>query len=352
MNESPAFFLMQYGKLNFYYKFVYIVIYVIMAIVEIVRLYLGYVGNLQEKVSRFYQFLPYAGYMYVWDSQMLGICIWVLPNTSCRDDSVENFTFWCLNQGHPRRSSFPPQPHNFHWFSVPLLRCVKCNLMNCSYHFEYGNTCNGHLLNRVKNCSSSLRQGSKTYIFVSWTGLGFRWFIQTLLLKFLLCLRTHRLKWPFQVAWTNPELTHFVLLGAWACRVLVVNSRAPAAPDFAAAVEWRYVNHAARESSQHRHDVVCGVWDRARLQSDQDDDWASSLEVSRAAVWWASWDARDWYEGHGCGGGTVQVINLRWGSRRDRLACEPRRISRLVSHCSRYLSAAWNKTWNPSGLAC
>lgn len=40
----------QYTKLDSVYKFITIVIYVAMAIVEILRLYLGYAGNLQEKV--------------------------------------------------------------------------------------------------------------------------------------------------------------------------------------------------------------------------------------------------------------------------------------------------------------
>eukprot|EP00794_Sanderia_malayensis_P014265 gene14265-15752_t len=43
-------FVAKYEKLDSVYKFVLIVIYVIMAIIEIGRLYLGYTGNLQEKV--------------------------------------------------------------------------------------------------------------------------------------------------------------------------------------------------------------------------------------------------------------------------------------------------------------
>ncbi|KAK3746275.1 hypothetical protein QZH41_016536, partial [Actinostola sp. cb2023] len=53
---SPFWFLTvfvmlaaKYQSLNFYYKFVLIAIYVVMAIVELTRLYLGYMGNLQEK---------------------------------------------------------------------------------------------------------------------------------------------------------------------------------------------------------------------------------------------------------------------------------------------------------------
>ncbi|CAH3110540.1 transmembrane protein 17 [Pocillopora verrucosa] len=40
----------KYQKLDSVYKFITIVIYVAMALVEIARLYLGYAGNLQEKV--------------------------------------------------------------------------------------------------------------------------------------------------------------------------------------------------------------------------------------------------------------------------------------------------------------
>lgn len=40
----------KYAKLDSVYKFITIVVYVAMAIVEILRLYLGYAGNLQEKV--------------------------------------------------------------------------------------------------------------------------------------------------------------------------------------------------------------------------------------------------------------------------------------------------------------
>jgi hypothetical protein len=41
----------QYDHLAFYYKFILVVIYVIMLIVETVRLYLGNTGNLHEKVN-------------------------------------------------------------------------------------------------------------------------------------------------------------------------------------------------------------------------------------------------------------------------------------------------------------
>ncbi|EDO39291.1 predicted protein, partial [Nematostella vectensis] len=54
---SPFWFLTafvilaaKYDKLDFYYKFVLIAIYIVMAIVESTRLYLGYLGNLHEKV--------------------------------------------------------------------------------------------------------------------------------------------------------------------------------------------------------------------------------------------------------------------------------------------------------------
>lgn len=43
-------FFPQHAKLDSVYKFITIAIYVAMAIVEILRLYLGYAGNLQEKV--------------------------------------------------------------------------------------------------------------------------------------------------------------------------------------------------------------------------------------------------------------------------------------------------------------
>ena len=41
----------QFASLAFHYKVILITIYIVMAIVEAVRLYLGYVGNLQEKVK-------------------------------------------------------------------------------------------------------------------------------------------------------------------------------------------------------------------------------------------------------------------------------------------------------------
>ena len=50
------YFFLQYEKLDSVYKFVLIVIYIIMGIIEAGRLYLGYTGNLQEKV-RFKVFL-------------------------------------------------------------------------------------------------------------------------------------------------------------------------------------------------------------------------------------------------------------------------------------------------------
>ncbi|CAH3191758.1 unnamed protein product [Porites evermanni] len=40
----------KYSKLDSVYKFITIVIYITMAVLEIARLYLGYAGNLQEKV--------------------------------------------------------------------------------------------------------------------------------------------------------------------------------------------------------------------------------------------------------------------------------------------------------------
>ncbi|XP_020601735.1 transmembrane protein 17-like isoform X2 [Orbicella faveolata] len=42
----------KYSKLDSVYKFITIVIYVAMALVEVARLYLGYAGNLQEKVPQ------------------------------------------------------------------------------------------------------------------------------------------------------------------------------------------------------------------------------------------------------------------------------------------------------------
>ena len=44
-------FLLQYSMLATPYKFVTIVIYLVMFIVEVARLYLGYEGNLREKVG-------------------------------------------------------------------------------------------------------------------------------------------------------------------------------------------------------------------------------------------------------------------------------------------------------------
>ncbi|CAB3998343.1 Transmembrane 17B [Paramuricea clavata] len=48
--SSIAMFIAKYDHLAFYYKFILIVIYVIMLIVETIRLYLGNTGNLHEKV--------------------------------------------------------------------------------------------------------------------------------------------------------------------------------------------------------------------------------------------------------------------------------------------------------------
>ncbi len=56
MNEISAnygigpFCIMQYSMLATPYKFVTIIIYLVMLIVEVARLYLGYEGNLREKV--------------------------------------------------------------------------------------------------------------------------------------------------------------------------------------------------------------------------------------------------------------------------------------------------------------
>ena len=45
------------------------------------------------------------------------------------------------------------------------------------------------------------------------------------------------------------------------------------------------------------------------------------------------------------------LLSLRSRTSTQCVACEPRRISRLVSCRRKYLSADWNKTGNPSGLA-
>lgn len=54
---SPCWFVvciimlnLKYSKVNQFYKFVLIVVYIVMACIELTRLYLGYSGNLQEKV--------------------------------------------------------------------------------------------------------------------------------------------------------------------------------------------------------------------------------------------------------------------------------------------------------------
>lgn len=47
---SITMFITKYDYLAFYYKFILIVIYGIMVVVETVRLYLGNIGNLHEKV--------------------------------------------------------------------------------------------------------------------------------------------------------------------------------------------------------------------------------------------------------------------------------------------------------------
>ena len=54
---SPIWFItcivmlsLKYSRINEFYKFVLIVVYIVMGSIEITRLYLGYSGNLQEKV--------------------------------------------------------------------------------------------------------------------------------------------------------------------------------------------------------------------------------------------------------------------------------------------------------------
>lgn len=44
------FSILQFSELATHYKFITITIYIIMVLVEISRLYLGYEGNLREKV--------------------------------------------------------------------------------------------------------------------------------------------------------------------------------------------------------------------------------------------------------------------------------------------------------------
>ena len=88
---------------------------------------------------------------------------------------VYNFTYSCLTQGRPRKSSpfLPLRSHNFRWFRAPSLKCVKTQTYalgeswTVTYHF---------LLDRVAKFPS----------FVSWTGSGFRWVGRTPLPKFLL----------------------------------------------------------------------------------------------------------------------------------------------------------------------
>ena len=64
-------FIFQYSKLDSVYKFLTIVIYVAMALVEVTRLYLGYAGNLQEKVFKKHCFFFLFFYFFFYDSSPL-----------------------------------------------------------------------------------------------------------------------------------------------------------------------------------------------------------------------------------------------------------------------------------------
>lgn len=45
------FFFFQYSVLPDYYKFIVITVIILITLIEAIRLYLGYMGNLQEKVG-------------------------------------------------------------------------------------------------------------------------------------------------------------------------------------------------------------------------------------------------------------------------------------------------------------
>ena len=100
---------------------------------------------------------------------------------------VYNFTFPCLKQGRPCKSSpfLPLWSHNFHWFRAPSLECIKTHTYRPFVVFwirppwsslEQRKKLQHFLLDRVAKFTS----------FVSWTGSGFRWVGQTPLPKFLL----------------------------------------------------------------------------------------------------------------------------------------------------------------------
>lgn len=46
-------YVSQYAALPDYYKFILITVLILMTLIEAIRLYLGYAGNLQEKVKTF-----------------------------------------------------------------------------------------------------------------------------------------------------------------------------------------------------------------------------------------------------------------------------------------------------------
>ena len=97
---------------------------------------------------------------------------------------VYNFTFSCLKQGRPHKSPpfLPLRSHNFHWFRRNAwkrkLICTVLSVLNMA--------CLVQSWTEKEIIVLSLRQGSKIYIFVSWTGSGFRWVGRTPLPKFLL----------------------------------------------------------------------------------------------------------------------------------------------------------------------
>jgi len=79
---SPCWFItcvvhlnVKYTKLNQVYKFVLVVVYIVMGFIEIARLYLGYAGNLQEKVPEL------AGFWLVTFILQLPLTCFLLFNT-------------------------------------------------------------------------------------------------------------------------------------------------------------------------------------------------------------------------------------------------------------------------------
>ena len=83
-----------------------------------------------------------------------------------------------------------------------------------SYCFEYSNAWSS-LVQGKKITALSLRQGSKIYMFVSWTGSGFRWVSWTPLPEFLLNTRTPPSPLSPFLPPPPPPHTHTHTRGSW-----------------------------------------------------------------------------------------------------------------------------------------